>query len=156
MCAALALHRPTAAALILAASVSLPLLSERASADAIPGQFVLVVELEIDPAQLEPFKAAIKENGETAVRVEPGCRSFSAVFEKDNPTRVRLFEIYDNADAFKAHLETPALQEVCRDHEGHGQVAQANRQRSHHAQREGEVTAEVPRRSVSVDCCRAA
>ena len=30
------------------------------------------------PLQLEPFKAAIKENGETAVRVEPGCRGFSA------------------------------------------------------------------------------
>jgi hypothetical protein len=44
----------TAAALILAASLSLPLFSERASADAIPGQFVLMVELEIDPAQLEP------------------------------------------------------------------------------------------------------
>jgi quinol monooxygenase YgiN len=110
-----ALHKPreeimlsrTTVALILAASLSLPLSSGRASADAIPGQFVLVVELEIDPAQLEPYKAAIKENGETAVRVEPGCRAFSAVFEKDNPTRVRLFEIYENADAFKAHLETP-------------------------------------------------
>jgi quinol monooxygenase YgiN len=115
ICAALALHKPreeimfsrTAAALILAASLSLPLSGERASADAIPGQFVLVVKLEIDPAQLEPFKAAIKENGETAVRVELGCRGFSAVFEKDNPTRVRLFEIYENADVFKAHLETP-------------------------------------------------
>jgi quinol monooxygenase YgiN len=80
--------------------------AQRAPADAIPGQFVLVVELEIDPAQLEQFKAAIKENGETAVRAEPGCRSFNAVFEKDNPTRVRLFEVYDSADAFKAHLES--------------------------------------------------
>ena len=76
-------------------------------ADPIPGEFVLVVELEIDPAQLDKFKAAIKENGETAVRVEPGCKSFNAVFEKENPTRVRLFEVYENADAFKAHLETP-------------------------------------------------
>jgi quinol monooxygenase YgiN len=83
---------------------SLP--SQRTAADAIPGQFVLVVELKIDPAQLEQFKAAIRENGETAVRVEPGCRSFSAVFEKDDPTRVLLFEVYDSADAFKAHLET--------------------------------------------------
>src|SRR6516165_10111564 len=49
-----------------------------------------------------------------------------------------------------------ALQEVCRDHEGHGQVAQADRQRSHHAQREGEVAAEVPLRSASINCCRAA
>jgi quinol monooxygenase YgiN len=97
----------TTIALVVAASLSLLLPSERASADAIQGQFVLVVELEIDSSQLEPFKAAIKENGETAVRVEPGCRGFSAVFEKDNPTRVRLFEIYENAEAFKAHLETP-------------------------------------------------
>ena len=97
----------TTAALIVAAALSLPLSSGRAAADTIPGQFVLIVELEIDPAQLEPYKAAIKENGETAVRVEPGCRAFSAVVEKDNPTRVRLFEIYENADAFKAHLETP-------------------------------------------------
>jgi quinol monooxygenase YgiN len=116
----------TAAALILAASLSLPLFSERASADAIPGQFVLVVELEIDPAQLEPFKAAIKENGETAVRVEPGCRSFSAVFEKDNPTLVRLFEIYENA-ARSRRIWKRRTSRSCRDHEGHGQVAQANR-----------------------------
>jgi quinol monooxygenase YgiN len=76
-------------------------------AEPISGEFVLVVELEIDPAQLDKFKAAIKENGETAVRVEPGCKSFNAVFEKENPTHVRLFEVYENADAFRAHLETP-------------------------------------------------
>jgi hypothetical protein len=29
------------------------------------GTFVIVVELELDPSQVEPFKAAIKENGET-------------------------------------------------------------------------------------------
>ena len=94
-------------ALVLAASLLLLLPSQRASAEAIQGKFVLVVELEIDAVQIEQFKAAIKENGETAVRAEPGCWGFSAVFEKDNPTRVRLFEIYENADAFKAHLETP-------------------------------------------------
>jgi quinol monooxygenase YgiN len=97
----------TATAFIFAASLLLLLPSQRAWADAISGQFVVVVELELDPSQVEPFKAAIKENGETAVRVEPGCLGFSAVFEKDNPTRVRLFEIYENVDAFKAHLETP-------------------------------------------------
>src|SRR5262249_51544397 len=97
----------TAAALILAASLSLPLFSERSSQDALPGQFVLVVEFELDSPQPEPFKATCKVTEETAVRVDPGCLRFSAVFEKDNPTRVRLFEIYENVDAFKAHLETP-------------------------------------------------
>ena len=46
--------------------------SHEASAQSSEGLFVLVVELEIDPAQLEKFKAAVKENGETAVRVRPG------------------------------------------------------------------------------------
>jgi quinol monooxygenase YgiN len=92
--------------LVFGASLLCSLPAGRVAADTIPGQFVLVVELEIESSQLDAFKAAIKENGETAVRVEPGCRSFSAVFEKDNPTRVRLFEVYDSADAFKSHLET--------------------------------------------------
>ena len=60
------------------------------SADTIPGQFVLVVDLEIKPAQLAAFKVAIKEIGEIIVRIEPGCQAFSAVFEKEHPTRVRL------------------------------------------------------------------
>ena len=94
-------------ALVVAASLSLLFAAQRACAETIPGQFVLVVELEIDPSHLEGFKAAIKENGETAVRVEPGCLGFNAVFEKENPTRVRLLEIYENADAFKTHLEMP-------------------------------------------------
>jgi quinol monooxygenase YgiN len=59
-----------------------------------------------DLSQLENFKAAAKENGETAIRVEPGCLAFNLVSEKENPSRVRFFEIYTNADAFKAHLET--------------------------------------------------
>jgi hypothetical protein len=44
-----------ASALILAASLLLLLPSQRASAEAIQGQFVLVVELEIDAVQLEQF-----------------------------------------------------------------------------------------------------
>jgi quinol monooxygenase YgiN len=97
----------TTIVLTLAVWLLLLLPNHPVSADALDGQFIIVVELEIDPSQLDAFKAAIKENGETAVRVEPGCRGFNAVFEKDNPTRVRLFEIYENVDAFKDHLETP-------------------------------------------------
>jgi quinol monooxygenase YgiN len=78
-----------------------------AVADEVRGQFVLVAELEIDPSQAEAFKAAAKEDGENAVRVEPGCLAFSVVSDKDNPGHIRFFEVYTDADAFKAHLETP-------------------------------------------------
>lgn len=71
------------------------------------GQYVCVAEVEIDPAQLEQFKAAAKENIETAIRVQPGVLVLYAVSDKDNPNRIIVFEIYSDENAFKAQLETP-------------------------------------------------
>jgi len=62
--------------------------------------------MEIDPSQLEDYKAAVTEQIEAATRVEPGVLALYAVSEKDNPARVRVFEIYRDADAYRAHLET--------------------------------------------------
>jgi quinol monooxygenase YgiN len=67
---------------------------------------VRIAKLQIDSAQLENYKAAVKEHIETAVRVEPGVLTLYAVYDKNNPTHVTVFEIYANADAYKAHLET--------------------------------------------------
>jgi quinol monooxygenase YgiN len=71
------------------------------------GQYVCVAEVEIDPAQLEQFKAAARENIETAIRVQPGVLVLYAVSDKDNPNRIIVFEIYSDESAFKAQLETP-------------------------------------------------
>jgi quinol monooxygenase YgiN len=68
---------------------------------------VRIAELEIDPAELESFNAAIKERVETAVRVEPGVLALYAASDQDRPAHIRVFEIYDDADAYKTHLETP-------------------------------------------------
>ena len=54
-------------------------------------QYVRLAELDIDPAQLEAFKAAVTEGVQAAVRVEPGVLVLYAVYEKDNPNRVRVF-----------------------------------------------------------------
>jgi quinol monooxygenase YgiN len=70
-------------------------------------RYVRIAELEIDPAQLENFKAAIKESVETAVRVEPGVLALYAVAERDDPARLRVFEIYTDAEAYRTHLDTP-------------------------------------------------
>jgi quinol monooxygenase YgiN len=76
-----------------------------ARAGEVPGQFVLLVELEIDPAQLDAYKAAMKEVMNASI-AEPGVLGLNAVAEKDAPDRIRFLEIYSTADAFKAHLET--------------------------------------------------
>jgi quinol monooxygenase YgiN len=70
------------------------------------GKYIRIAELEIDPAQLTNFHAAIKESAETAVRIEPGVLALYAVSEKDDPARIRVFEIYTDAEAYRTHLET--------------------------------------------------
>ena len=68
--------------------------------------YVRIAELEIDPAQLESFKAAVKEEMEMSVRVEPGVLAIYCVAEKDNPSRLRFFEMYADEAAYKSHRET--------------------------------------------------
>jgi quinol monooxygenase YgiN len=70
-------------------------------------QYVQIAEIEIDPAQLEDYKAAVKEHAETAVRAEPGVLVLYAVSAKDNPTQIRVFEVYASTEAYRAHLEAP-------------------------------------------------
>ena len=74
-------------AAILASSVSGPAVAQQA-------QYVQIAELEIDPAQLESYKAAVSEHAEMDIRVEPGVLVLFAVSEKENPTHVRVFEVY--------------------------------------------------------------
>jgi len=65
-----------------------------------------MAEIEIDPAQIEGYLAALKEQIETAVRLEPGVLALHAIADKENPARVFVFEIYADIDAYKTHLET--------------------------------------------------
>ena len=70
-------------------------------------QVVRLAKLVIDSAQLENYKAALKEGVETAVRLEPGVITLYAVAEKNNPTHFTILEIYANTEAYKSHVQTP-------------------------------------------------
>jgi len=98
------------AKLLLISAVSALTLTVSAIAGAAGGansNYVRLAELEIDPAQLERFRAAVAEGIEAAVRLEPGVLVLYAVSEKENPTRVRVFEMYTDAKAYETHLQTP-------------------------------------------------
>jgi quinol monooxygenase YgiN len=71
---------------------------------------VRMAELDIDPAQLDDFKVSVKEEMEISVRVEPGVLAIYAVAEKENPSKLRFFEIYADQEAFKAHIASPHFQ----------------------------------------------
>jgi quinol monooxygenase YgiN len=92
--------------LILGASMLASSFIGRAVAQEAQSQYVQMAELEIDPAQLEDYKAAVREQIESAIRVEPGVLVLYAVSEKDDPSRIRVFEIYRDVDAYRSHLES--------------------------------------------------
>jgi quinol monooxygenase YgiN len=90
-------------ALFLGTLLQGPLFSEETGQDRV----VRLAELEIDPAQLEPYKAALKEEIATSIGVEPGVLTLYAVSVKDHPAQIRLFEMYANQSAYEKHLQSP-------------------------------------------------
>ena len=69
-------------------------------------QIVQLAKLEIDPAQLDSYKAALQEGVQTALRVEPGVLSLYAMAAMENSAHITLVEIYADEDAYQAHLQT--------------------------------------------------
>ena len=70
-------------------------------------EFAIVVEFRLRPGTRERFVELVAANAAASVRDEPGCRRFDVLLPEDGGERVDLYEVYDDADAFAAHLETP-------------------------------------------------
>jgi quinol monooxygenase YgiN len=77
------------------------------AAVAVESPIVRLAELEIDPAQLDAYKLALKEEIETSIRVEPGVLTLYAVSLKEHPEQIRLFESYRDAAAYESHIQSP-------------------------------------------------
>jgi len=67
---------------------------------------VRLAELRIDPSQLELYRAALREEIEASIRLEPGVLTLYAVSVKGDPAQVRIFEVYADAAAYESHLQT--------------------------------------------------
>jgi quinol monooxygenase YgiN len=68
---------------------------------------IRIAEIEIDSISLQEYIAILKEEAEASVRLEPGVISIFPMFEKENPTRLKLLEIYASIEAYESHLQTP-------------------------------------------------
>ena len=69
--------------------------------------YVRIAAIEVVPERLETYRAALKEEIEAAVRLEPGVLALHAVCGKDDPAHVTVFEIYADEAAYQTHLATP-------------------------------------------------
>ncbi len=68
---------------------------------------VRIAELEVDPAQVEAYKTILAEEQEASVRLEPGVLMLHSVAITDQPTHIRLLEVYASRSAYEAHIKAP-------------------------------------------------
>lgn len=92
--------------LFITGAAMLATMGGAALAQDAPGRYIQLAEIQVDPLQLNAYKAAVKEHIETAVRVEPGVLMLYAASDKSDPAQVRVFEIYRDVEAYKMHLES--------------------------------------------------
>jgi quinol monooxygenase YgiN len=74
------------------------------------GMMVRISEIQIDPARLDEYNAILKEEAEASVRLEPGVISIFPMYQRENPTEVRILEIYASRAAYESHIQSPHFQ----------------------------------------------
>lgn len=75
-----------------------------------PDMMVRISEIEIVPEHLEAYKAILKEEAAASVIIEPGVIAIFPMYQKENPTQLRIVEIYADKKAYESHLQTPHFQ----------------------------------------------
>ncbi|MBK8505757.1 MAG: antibiotic biosynthesis monooxygenase [Saprospiraceae bacterium] len=71
---------------------------------------IRIAEIEIDSNHTQEYRTILKEESEASIRLEPGVICIYPMYQKNNPTQIRLLEIYSSGEAYKAHLKTPHFQ----------------------------------------------
>lgn len=77
-----------------------------ASSAQSPEHYIRIARIVVDSAQLDQYKAALKEGVQSAIQKEPGVLQLYAVYDKAHPTHVTVFEIYASVEAYQLHIQT--------------------------------------------------
>ena len=73
-----------------------------ALAQGAPPFVASAVDLEIAPAELEKFLAALSENASATIK-EPGNRRYDVMRSATNPHQIFIYEVYADQAAVEAH-----------------------------------------------------
>ena len=71
---------------------------------------IRISEIEIDSNYLKEYNAILQEESRASVQLEAGVIAIYPLYQKENPTQIRILEIYANRKAYEAHLKTPHFQ----------------------------------------------
>lgn len=73
--------------------------------------YAVVVEFTLHAERAAEFQEMMVANARRSRSEEPGCRQFDICLDPDAPEKVFLYELYDDAAAFAAHLESKHFKE---------------------------------------------
>ena len=71
---------------------------------------VRISEIQIDAKHLQAYKAILREEAATSVKLEPGVLAIFPMYQRENDTEFRILEMYANREAYESHLKTPHFQ----------------------------------------------
>lgn len=68
--------------------------------------YVRIAKIVVDSSLLKEYHAFLKEGIATSVKLEKGVLKMYAVFEKDKPNHITVFETYASKAAYESHIKT--------------------------------------------------
>lgn len=71
---------------------------------------IKIAHITVNPYKLEEYKAILKEEMETSLRLEDGVQVLYATWDNENPNRFTILEKYESEEAYTAHCASPQLQ----------------------------------------------
>jgi quinol monooxygenase YgiN len=87
------------------------LLASHNSASAQQNDMIVrISEIEIDAQHLEKYEAILREEAAASARLEAGVICIFPMYQKENPTQVRILEICADREAYESHLKTTHFQ----------------------------------------------
>lgn len=63
----------------------------------------ICVDFDIDPLSVDVFLQIMQKNASETLANEVGCHQFDILQDPQNPTKIFLYELYDDAVAFELH-----------------------------------------------------
>jgi len=71
--------------------------------------YAVSVVFTIKEEYIDSFRTLIQEHAERTIEQEVGCRRFDIGFDSNDPSRVFLYELYENREAFDLHTKADYL-----------------------------------------------
>ena len=71
---------------------------------------IRISEIEIDSSCLEEYNNILQLESMASVQKEPGVIAIFPMYQKEDPTQIRILEIYSNKSAYENHIKSPHFQ----------------------------------------------